>query len=218
MRRDKHTCRKCGYKPTDERLEVHHIVPQAFGGNDSVDNLATLCSTCHRYAPDDRLPKGAYSRVFTGYESTGRRPEVDLFKFGTRVSDAGDVYPEGVKPRAPSDYWLFHALYVGYDPIAEVVDVDELVPPATERAVNDVDERLENGYDHGRPPFGLRFDDEGKYWVPDTNEFEQALECIRLRDKGSSWRGVEDKTGVDKNTARRVYERKEKYLKHKEPA
>lgn len=43
--RDGNTCQKCG--KTNCRLEVHHITPKRIGGNDSILNLITLCSSCH---------------------------------------------------------------------------------------------------------------------------------------------------------------------------
>jgi len=43
--RDKFTCMDCGKKKC--RLEAHHIIPRRVGGNDSIDNLITLCKTCH---------------------------------------------------------------------------------------------------------------------------------------------------------------------------
>ncbi|EMA48402.1 recombinase family protein [Halococcus thailandensis] len=75
-------------------------------------------------------------------------------------------------------------------------------------------ERIENGYDHGRPPFGLTYDDDGHYWVPDhdTDEYRAALACIRLREDGGSWREIEHETSVNKDTARRIYSRRERYL------
>jgi DNA invertase Pin-like site-specific DNA recombinase len=75
-------------------------------------------------------------------------------------------------------------------------------------------ERIENGYDHDRPPFGLTYDDDGHYWIPDhdTDEYRAALTCIRLREDGHSWREIELETGVSKDTARRIYTRRERYL------
>jgi DNA invertase Pin-like site-specific DNA recombinase len=75
-------------------------------------------------------------------------------------------------------------------------------------------ERIENGYDHGRPPFGLTYDDSGHYWVPDrdTDEYRTALACLRLREDGHSWREITRETSVNKDTARRIYTRRERYL------
>lgn len=42
--RDNNRCRACGY-PGD--LEAHHIVPVSEGGDNTQDNLITLCSKCH---------------------------------------------------------------------------------------------------------------------------------------------------------------------------
>jgi DNA invertase Pin-like site-specific DNA recombinase len=75
-------------------------------------------------------------------------------------------------------------------------------------------ERIENGYDHGRPPFGLTYDDNGHYWIPDreSNEYQAALRCISLRENGHSWREIERETSMSKDTARRIYARRERYL------
>ena len=86
------------------------------------------------------------------------------------------------------------------------------------RSKQAIKERLERGDDHGRPPFGLRYDDAGRRWVPDreSGEFATALEVIRLRDDDVSWRDIADETGVNTATARRVYDRKERYLEEAE--
>ena len=75
-------------------------------------------------------------------------------------------------------------------------------------------ERIENGYDHGRPPFGLTYDDTGHYWIPDreSDEYRAALACLRLREDGHSWREIARETSVNKDTARRIYTRRERYL------
>ena len=43
--RDNWTCRACGNK---HRLEVHHIAKLRHGGTNDIDNLITLCASCHR--------------------------------------------------------------------------------------------------------------------------------------------------------------------------
>ena len=45
LERDNHLCTKCG---TTECLEVHHKIPLRFGGQNTPDNLITLCASCHR--------------------------------------------------------------------------------------------------------------------------------------------------------------------------
>lgn len=45
LMRDNYTCKMCGTK--NVRLEVHHITPRKYSGNDSINNLITLCTTCH---------------------------------------------------------------------------------------------------------------------------------------------------------------------------
>jgi DNA invertase Pin-like site-specific DNA recombinase len=74
--------------------------------------------------------------------------------------------------------------------------------------------REQNGYDQGRPPFGLKYDEAGEFWVPDreSGDFSDAIEVIDLRENGVSWRDIADRTDVHKDTARSIYERRERYL------
>lgn len=46
LARDRHRCRRKGCDHT-RFLEVHHIVPRSRGGGNDLDNLITLCSSCH---------------------------------------------------------------------------------------------------------------------------------------------------------------------------
>lgn len=45
--RDGYECQHCHGKTGDVRLDVHHIIWKSKGGPDDVDNLITLCHTCH---------------------------------------------------------------------------------------------------------------------------------------------------------------------------
>lgn len=53
LERDKFKCKKCGFKDASgEELEIHYINPKVFHGSDEIINLSTLCSICHKHAPD----------------------------------------------------------------------------------------------------------------------------------------------------------------------
>lgn len=47
--RDEHTCQICG-KVKTTRLHVHHILKRVSGGTDHLDNLITVCPSCHNKA------------------------------------------------------------------------------------------------------------------------------------------------------------------------
>lgn len=51
-----------------------------------------------------------------------------------------------------------------------------------------IEERKERGDDMGRPPYGLRYDEAGRNWVPnrESGEFDDALAVIEAREAGSS--------------------------------
>ena len=45
LERDDYECQECG--ATDTTLQVHHITPISEGGSHSLDNLKTICRSCH---------------------------------------------------------------------------------------------------------------------------------------------------------------------------
>lgn len=86
-----------------------------------------------------------------------------------------------------------------------------------------LEERQQQGHDQGRPPFGLTYDDAGERWVPDReskegerSEFQKALDVVKARENGLSWRDVAAETGVHKDTARNIWDRRERYLQEAE--
>jgi RRXRR protein/HNH endonuclease len=45
--RDNYKCQICKGKSKDKILQTHHIIQRKNGGTDKVDNLVTVCKTCH---------------------------------------------------------------------------------------------------------------------------------------------------------------------------
>jgi hypothetical protein len=73
--RDHNTCVKCRRR---SRLEVHHVIPVVYGGNDLEENLITLCRECHDNAPDEPAD-------FFRWAASGLPPEMDGSKYLSRV-------------------------------------------------------------------------------------------------------------------------------------
>ena len=48
FRRDGYCCKHCGEQFSRRQLELDHIKPISTGGDDSIENLQTLCRTCNR--------------------------------------------------------------------------------------------------------------------------------------------------------------------------
>lgn len=80
-----------------------------------------------------------------------------------------------------------------------------------ERAREATQDRLDRGLDHGRPPFGMAYDDAGEHWVP-AGGFETALDVIEMREDGASWSEIVAETELDRSKCRRIYERADRYL------
>lgn len=61
LERDSYTCQDCGSK---ERLEVHHIVPFRDTMDNSLNNLKTLCKSCHVKADNEIIYKQRAEKMF----------------------------------------------------------------------------------------------------------------------------------------------------------
>ena len=65
--RDKYTCKVCGKSIKDGAvLRVHHNIHRDKGGSDSVDNLVTVCTSCHtskNHLPGKPLESGAFGKL-----------------------------------------------------------------------------------------------------------------------------------------------------------
>lgn len=85
-----------------------------------------------------------------------------------------------------------------------------------EKAKRKIRKRIENGYYHGRPPFGLQFDTNNQQLVPDPEEFETALDVLTHRDNGDTYAEIVSKTELSRGTVYRIVDRREKYEKHKD--
>ena len=59
-KRDNWACKKCGYK--GQRLNAHHIIPWSLSKNDSLNNLITLCVSCHKKIHKDEIKRDKKGR------------------------------------------------------------------------------------------------------------------------------------------------------------
>lgn len=122
-----------------------------------------------------------------------------------------------------------HAVERGYG--NNPIDLDEpwsVTREAAQADADDVEKRKEadrgkaeserrkkHGLPNGRPPRGLRYNREKTALVPGEG-YDEVREVITLRDGGTSWRAIEDLTGVPQATARRIYDRRELYVEARE--
>lgn len=56
--RDAYQCRQCSRVVTGKEAHVDHIVPKSHGGSDLLDNLQTLCASCHAKKEGWKAAKG----------------------------------------------------------------------------------------------------------------------------------------------------------------
>lgn len=70
--------------------------------------------------------------------------------------------------------------------------------------------------DHGRPRFGMTYDQDKKRQVP-GEEFDTVIEILQLDSNGRSYREIKNRTGVSIATISRVIDRREWYIEREEP-
>jgi len=84
-----------------------------------------------------------------------------------------------------------------------------------ERARDAINERMEKDYDHGRPKFGMEYDDDGHYQVPAEN-FDTVREILRRREDGQSLPAIAEAVDVARSTVASVCDRREWYAERGE--
>jgi len=84
-----------------------------------------------------------------------------------------------------------------------------------EKARAAIEERQKQGYDHGRPKFGMEYDDAGHYQVPAEN-FDVVRDILRRREAGASLPAIAEATGVAMSTVASVCDRREWYAERAE--
>ncbi len=83
-----------------------------------------------------------------------------------------------------------------------------------EKSRQAVRRRIEEGYDHGRPRFGMTYDDAGHYQVP-GEEFDTVMEIFQLDNAGKSRREIADTVDIPVATIQNVIDRREWYINRK---
>jgi 5-methylcytosine-specific restriction endonuclease McrA len=69
LKRDKYRCQFCRKKKKDQELQVHHKIPRRDGGQNTIDNLETVCPPCHKTIEPKRnmitvpLTRGTFHRL-----------------------------------------------------------------------------------------------------------------------------------------------------------
>lgn len=103
--RDHFSCQKCGFLGGSEELEIHHIKMRVNGGENNLANLITLCSICHKYAPDSDEDFEIYlkEKIDGSILDTFRRSEKSIAKRTKKGMDK-KARDGNVVTRAPLGY------------------------------------------------------------------------------------------------------------------
>lgn len=73
-KRDNWTCQHCkkqGGQQGSAELHAHHIEPRSKGGKDTLNNLITVCHSCHEDLHGHRIPSGSHQNFSSPKPGTG---------------------------------------------------------------------------------------------------------------------------------------------------
>lgn len=79
-----------------------------------------------------------------------------------------------------------------------------------EKSRRAIERRKEQGYDHGRPRFGMTYNDAGHYQVP-GEDFDTVLDIFRHDRNGKSRREIAEATEIPLGTIQNVLDRRDWY-------
>ncbi|WP_241429958.1 resolvase [Halorubrum lipolyticum] len=86
-----------------------------------------------------------------------------------------------------------------------------------EKSRRAIDRRKEQGYDHGRPRFGMTYDDAGHYQVP-GEDFDTVLEIFRHDRNGKSRREIAEEVEIPLGTVQNVLDCRDWYVEREKIA
>lgn len=102
------------------------------------------------------------------------------------------------------------------DPMMAVIELVEAASEhkakqkEIERAREAVADRMKNGYDHGRPRFGMVYNSDGTRQVPGEN-FDVVERVWEMKDSGCTYDEIVEATEVSRGTAHRLIQDRDWY-------
>ena len=91
--RDNHTCQRCGKtkEQVGKNLDVHHIIPYILSEDNSLENLVTLCPSCHKITEWEWRKENPelYQKCIE------RRKELEQLSFGENSDSDGSQRGKG---------------------------------------------------------------------------------------------------------------------------
>ena len=180
--------------------------------------------------------------VHTGFSSMTRDDPAGLLDQNERVTERVDELEAGAYDylvayddrRVCRDEYFSVIQYAATKGDAEIVYVgdvneDDLTFDLKRRIERDtkeeeieksrraIERRKEQGYDHGRPRFGMTYDERGEYQVP-GEEFDTVLDIFRHDRNDKSRREIAAAVDVPAATVHRVLDRREWYFEREQMA
>lgn len=141
----------------------------------------------------DRLSRDKKERVMLLFELESKDIEVWTTQSGEPVDFEDD---EG---------FLLEVLRAYFDDVFKRREI--------EKAKRKIQQRIDKGFYHGRPPYGLQYNDQKTQLTPDE-EFETAVRILQMRDDGYTYEDICDATGESYGRVYRTVNNRELYEEH----
>lgn len=96
-KRDNWTCQHCekqGGQLGSAELHAHHIEPRSKGGEDTLNNLITVCHSCHEELHDHRIPSGSRPNSSSAKIRTGTQTNKPKINGNDLQSDIEEHDPD----------------------------------------------------------------------------------------------------------------------------
>lgn len=175
-------------------VEVHHIKPQASGGQDTLDNAIALCFDCHTAAGhyNPKHPRG------TKYSPKELRQHRDEWWAQVKASGLADPAPEDLP-----DYYVRHLICMDYEAAKELLRFDKQNLPFDFDYLeeNRVADFMRHVLEDDLPfTWAMSLKSEGNYWGSDIgHESLKAFHDAHPNFQGANQRQLElDDFGPDR--------------------
>lgn len=92
LERDNEECYICGDKQIE--LQIHHIIKRRLGGSNDIDNLITLCPSCHRHIETGDIDH-AINKCYQKTIKTGKEDKINYYQVKTFLRNIFEDIADG---------------------------------------------------------------------------------------------------------------------------
>lgn len=115
--RDNFRCRHCKGKSKNYELHAHHVIHREHGGEDNIENIITLCKTCHVEYHRGKIILNIDKNVYKGKPDT----ELSIIRKNSIIENSIETYGFLVKSKRQN-------LNLEHNPINNACSILDVIP------------------------------------------------------------------------------------------